>query len=171
MSWLYGIEKHPSAVVHDHEKSIILQGDRITIEAYARIDGLVRLQGGEGLYIGEHVHIGSFSTLNAGGGTVFFGDHSGCSNGCVIAAGMPDLDYTKISAAEWIEDIHKITKITQIGRYVCIFANAIILPGVTIGDYAVIGAGAVVTKDVKKGHIVVGNPARTVDIRDIGNLK
>jgi acetyltransferase-like isoleucine patch superfamily enzyme len=37
-----------------------------------------------------------------------------------------------------------------------------ILKGVTIGDRAVIGAGAIVTKDVKPGHIVAGNPARVI---------
>jgi acetyltransferase-like isoleucine patch superfamily enzyme len=40
-------------------------------------------------------------------------------------------------------------------------ARAIILKGVTIGDRAVIGAGAVVSKDVPAGHIAAGNPAKT----------
>ena len=39
-------------------------------------------------------------------------------------------------------------------------AGAVILPGVRIGRYAVVGAGAVVTKDVPDGAVVVGNPAR-----------
>jgi UDP-2-acetamido-3-amino-2,3-dideoxy-glucuronate N-acetyltransferase len=41
-------------------------------------------------------------------------------------------------------------------------ANATILPGLTIGENAMIGAGAVVTKDVPANVIVVGNPARVV---------
>jgi len=41
-------------------------------------------------------------------------------------------------------------------------ANAIILAGVTIGEYSVIGAGAVVSKDVKPHSIVVGQPYREV---------
>ena len=41
-------------------------------------------------------------------------------------------------------------------------ANATILPGVTIGEYAMVGAGAVVTKDVPAGKVVVGNPAKIV---------
>jgi acetyltransferase-like isoleucine patch superfamily enzyme len=49
---------------------------------------------------------------------------------------------------------------TQIGRDVWIGANAVILGGVTIGDGAVVAAGAVVTKDVEAGAIVAGNPAR-----------
>jgi len=41
-------------------------------------------------------------------------------------------------------------------------ANVTLLPGVVIGEYALIGAGAVVTKDVAAGAIVVGNPARII---------
>jgi maltose O-acetyltransferase len=48
----------------------------------------------------------------------------------------------------------------QIGRNVWIGGGAIILPGITIGDDAVIGAGSVVTRSVEEGATVVGNPAR-----------
>ena len=47
-----------------------------------------------------------------------------------------------------------------IGRNVWIGGGALILPGVTVGDDAIIGAGAVVTRDVAPGTTVVGNPAR-----------
>jgi maltose O-acetyltransferase len=48
----------------------------------------------------------------------------------------------------------------SIGANVWIGAAAIILPGVTVGDDAIIGAGAVVTRDVRPGATVVGNPAK-----------
>jgi maltose O-acetyltransferase len=47
-----------------------------------------------------------------------------------------------------------------IGRNVWIGGGAIILPGVRIGDDAVVGAGAVVTRDVPQGATVLGTPAR-----------
>lgn len=47
-----------------------------------------------------------------------------------------------------------------IGRGVFIGARALVLKGVSIGDRAVVGAGAVVTKDVPARHVAVGNPAR-----------
>ncbi|WP_343699803.1 sugar O-acetyltransferase [Caulobacter sp.] len=50
----------------------------------------------------------------------------------------------------------------HIGSNVWIGGGAIILPGVTIGDDAVVGAGSVVTRDVAPGATVVGNPARVV---------
>ena len=48
----------------------------------------------------------------------------------------------------------------SIGAYVWIGSGAIILPGVTIGDDAIIGAGSVVTRDVPPGATALGNPAR-----------
>lgn len=48
----------------------------------------------------------------------------------------------------------------RIGANVWIGAGALILPGVTIGDDAIVGAGSVVTRDVPAGATVVGNPAR-----------
>ena len=47
-----------------------------------------------------------------------------------------------------------------VGDFVVIGAGAVILPGVKIGNYAKIGAGSVVTKDVAEGSIVFGNPAK-----------
>lgn len=51
---------------------------------------------------------------------------------------------------------------THVKRGATIGANATIVCGITIGEYAFIGAGAVVTKDVKPYSLVVGNPARHV---------
>jgi acetyltransferase-like isoleucine patch superfamily enzyme len=56
-----------------------------------------------------------------------------------------------------------IAKAIVIEDYVWIATNAIILPGVTLGRGAVVGAGAVVTKDVPPLGIVAGNPARLLD--------
>ena len=49
-----------------------------------------------------------------------------------------------------------------LGCNVWLGMGAIILPGVTIGDHAIVGAGAVVTKDVPEKTVVVGNPARVL---------
>lgn len=50
----------------------------------------------------------------------------------------------------------------RIGKFVYIGFGAIILPGVTIGDHCLNGAGAVVTRDVPAGSVVAGNPARVL---------
>jgi sugar O-acyltransferase (sialic acid O-acetyltransferase NeuD family) len=50
----------------------------------------------------------------------------------------------------------------KIGRGVLIGSGAIVLPGLEVGDYSVIGAGSVITKNVPSGAIFVGNPAKSI---------
>lgn len=51
---------------------------------------------------------------------------------------------------------------TYIGKKCFIGANAIIMPGVTINDEVIVGAGAIVTKNVPSNSIVAGNPAKVI---------
>jgi acetyltransferase-like isoleucine patch superfamily enzyme len=51
---------------------------------------------------------------------------------------------------------------TYIGKNCFIGVQSIIMPGVRIGDYCIIGSGAVVTADVPSGSIVAGNPAKVI---------
>lgn len=60
-----------------------------------------------------------------------------------------------------------ITKPINVGGNVWIAAKATILPGVTIGEGAVVGACAVISKDVSPWSVVVGNPARVVRNREL----
>jgi maltose O-acetyltransferase len=54
----------------------------------------------------------------------------------------------------------------RVGRNVWIGGGAILLPGVTVGDDAIVGAGSVVTRDVAPGATVAGNPARALGARE-----
>jgi acetyltransferase-like isoleucine patch superfamily enzyme len=54
-------------------------------------------------------------------------------------------------------------------KYAKIGANATLLPHISIGEYCVVGSGAVVTKDVPAGKVVAGNPARI--IKSLSQLK
>lgn len=51
---------------------------------------------------------------------------------------------------------------TRVGRRCFIGARSIILPGITIGDESIVGAGSVVTRDVPPRSVVAGNPARVI---------
>ena len=82
--------------------------------------------------------------------------------GTIMGAGamVMDTDFHR-PAGEWgwDDDCLAAARPVRIGRGVFIGARAIVLKGVTIGDRAIIGAGAVVSKDVPAHHIAVGNPA------------
>ncbi|HAM71786.1 MAG TPA: hypothetical protein DCM86_09100 [Verrucomicrobiales bacterium] len=66
---------------------------------------------------------------------------------------------------DWGYDSTRNARPVRIGRGCFIGARAILLKGVTLGDRAIVGAGAVVTRDVPAGHIAVGNPARILPPR------
>lgn len=72
-----------------------------------------------------------------------------------------------ILAHEFLPREYRIGKV-EIGSWVLIGANATVLPGVRIGDGAVVAAGAVVTGDVPPGAVVAGVPARIIkkQVRD-----
>ena len=85
---------------------------------------------------------------------VTIGDHTRIGPGVHIStADHPRDAKQRLDGWEFARPVH-------IGSNVWIGSGAQILPGVTVGDHAIIGSGSVVTRDVPKRVTVVGNPAR-----------
>ena len=78
---------------------------------------------------------------------IFIGDESFIAYGAIILTH----DYTR-----------SLYKKTHIGKKCFIGARAIIMPGVSIGNHVVVGAGSIVTKNVKSNCIIAGNPAKII---------
>ena len=108
---------------------------------------------GRNITLGERVFINSGCKFQDQGG-VIIGDDCLIGHNTVIATLNHDLMPSRRA------DMHPAAVV--IGRNVWIGSNATILPGVTIGDNAVVAAASVVTKDVPANSIVVGSPARLV---------
>ena len=152
-----------------HEPVVMLRPENIFIGENCRIDGFVKIEGGEGVQIGQNVHIASFAHINAGGGQVRIDDFAGIASHAVICSGMPDLSILHISAAEPYADWRAIRTATIIESFAIVFAGAIVLPGVRIKRGAIVAAGAVVTRDVPPFMIVGGNPAIQIGTREIAS--
>ena len=100
---------------------------------------------------GEHVFINhSFTAMSVGG--IWLGDRVQIGPHVTIVTDNHDFSNRSVL----------ICKPVKIGNDVWIGANVTILPGVTVGENAVIAAGAVVTKDVPANSIVGGNPAKVI---------
>jgi maltose O-acetyltransferase len=108
---------------------------------------------GYNIHLGEDVFL-NFNCVILDVVRVTIGDHTKIGSAVqILAADHPRDPKVRASLLESGKPI-------RIGRNVWIGSGAMILPGVTIGDDAVIGAGSVVTRDVAPGATVVGNPAR-----------
>ncbi|MBG6240267.1 acetyltransferase-like isoleucine patch superfamily enzyme [Mycetocola sp. CAN_C7] len=108
---------------------------------------------GKNISIGKRVFINSGCRFQDQGG-IAIGDDCLIGHNVVIATLQHDIAPARRS------DL--IPSPVIIGRNVWLGANVTVLPGVTVGDDAVIGAGSVVTKDVPARTIAVGSPARVV---------
>ena len=129
---------------------------------------------GDGCYIeppfhanwgGRHVHFGNhvyanFNLTLVDDTHIYIGSHTMIGPGVIIAtAGHPVLPILREQEYQYNAPIH-------IGSNCWLGAGVIVLPGVTIGDNTVIGAGSVVTKDIPSDVVAVGAPCRVM--RPIG---
>ncbi|PWD51507.1 acetyltransferase [Serinibacter arcticus] len=112
---------------------------------------------------GRNLHLGRRVFINSGGrfqdqGGITIGDDCLIGHNAVIATLQHDVDPARRA------DL--LPAPVVLGRNVWLGANVTVLPGVTIGDDAVVGAGSIVTRDVPARAIVVGSPARVVRMID-----
>ena len=128
---------------------------------------------GEGCYIepplhanwgGHHVHFGrnvyaNFNLTLVDDTHIYVGDYTMFGPNVVIATGGHPL------LPQLREKGYQYNAPVRIGKNCWIGAGVIIVPGITVGDNVVIGAGSVVTKDLPSNVLAVGNPCRV--LRDI----
>ena len=125
-------------------------GKKSVIESYCCINNAV----GD-VTIGDYTRIGIHCTVI---GPVCIGNHVNLAQGITVTA----LNHNFTDANSMIDEQGISTKPVIIDDDVWIGANAVILPGITIGRHVVVAAGAVVTKDVPPYSLVAGVPARVI---------
>ena len=145
---------HPSAIVDEG----------VTIGADTKVWHFCHILGGttvgKGCVFGQNVMVGP---------NVAIGDGCKVQNNVAIYAGVtleddvfcgPSMVFTNVLTPRAFVNRKAEFSPTLVRKGASIGANATVVCGVTIGAYAMIGAGAVVTKDVKDHALVLGNPAR-----------
>ncbi len=122
---------------------------------------VMRLAKGGSIHIGRRSAVGSNSVVVSTGG-VELGEAVLMAGGCSISAGAYEVD----QALPMIMDNKAYTRgPIRIGAGTWLGTAAVVLDGVNIGSGAVVGAGAIVNKDVEDNMIVVGIPAKPVRAR------
>jgi UDP-2-acetamido-3-amino-2,3-dideoxy-glucuronate N-acetyltransferase len=156
-----------------HDSAII--GDNVVIGDGSKIWNNTHIQGGK---IGNNCSIGQGCYM-APGSTL--GNNCKVQNNVSIYSGVHCEDNVFLGPSMvFCNDINPRAIFSKNGNYMktlvkegaSIGANATILPGITIGKCAFIGAGAVITKNVPNYAVMVGNPAKQISVMDEkGNIK
>lgn len=154
---------HPSAHVSD--KASIGEGTQIWINAQVRENAKI----GEKCIISKDVYVGT---------DVIIGDSCKIQNSVSLYDGVvleddvfvgPNVSFTNDKLPRAFNEDWKTVK-TLVKKGASLGANSTIVCGVEIGEYAMVGAGSVVTKSVEPYTLVIGNPARIVGKVDkLGN--
>ena len=133
------------------EDKIVLE-DRVIVKSGKGPNGRIK--------IGSDSYIGPNSYLDGVGG-IYIGSNVLISPNCKLISTQHNFQDPKVTINKQGRELSKVV----IEDDVWIGANSVILPGITIHKGAVVGAGSVVTKDVKSYEVVVGNPAKKIKER------
>lgn len=157
---LKAAKKKENKKIENFRKSISSCGDNLALFGIPEISYRDRLR------IGDNCKINTAVYINARSG-VTIGDNVTLSHGSQIISTGYDVEHWMNTG----EKKHIENTPIHIGNHCWLGANAIILPGVKItGEYVLIGAGAVVTKDITESKVLVaGNPARIIKHYDDKN--
>jgi galactoside O-acetyltransferase len=148
-----------------YEYAKIINRNNLSMDYFSQIDDFVFLNAGEKTKIGKFVHIASFCSV-IGGGEFYMEDFSGLSAGCRIITGSDDFlggGLTNPTVPEKYSNVKK--SFVRIKRHAIIGTNVVILPGVTIGEGAAVGAGCIVRKDLAPWSIYAGQDCRLIKSR------
>lgn len=150
-------------VIWEHAK--IVGAAQISIGDSVIVDDFAFVMGGENTVVGSFVHIASHATL-VGGGELVLDDFVGVSGGVRIYTGNDDYLGGHLAGPAVPQEFRGATRsYVRLGKHVLIGANSVILPGVTIGEGAIVGALSLVKRNIEPWTINVGNPCNTVGPR------
>lgn len=161
-----GLDIHRTALITGNQCEVTLnvQGP-VWLDAFSVIDVRDHPKfptGASRLSIGKNVYIGEQCNIRAGGGWIDIGDDVMIATGTAVFATNHRMDAgTSMIRQSWSTERVGV----KIGSDVWIGSRCVILPGVRIGDGAVIAAGAVVRCDVPSGAIFGGIPAKEIGRR------
>lgn len=114
-----------------------------------------------GCHVGKNTFFGDYVRMDTSyAEMIYIGDYTHITSGCRLLCHQRDL--TGYSVGDNAASLGYKTGEIHIGKGVMVGMETIIMPGVTIGDGAIIGAGAIVTRDIPAWTIATGRPARVI---------
>ncbi|WP_201582647.1 acyltransferase [Psychrobacter jeotgali] len=153
-----------------YDTAKIINKDHLTIGHDSQIDDFVFFNAGEESIIGSFVHIACSSSI-IGGGKLYMDHFSALSAGCRIITGSDDFVGGYLAGPTIPKKYTNVkTSTIRIGSHAILGTNAIVMPGITIGEGAVVGAGVLVRKDLEPWTVYVGADCRPIKKRDASQV-
>jgi galactoside O-acetyltransferase len=143
----------------------VIAPERISLGDSIIIDDFVMLMAGEETTIGSFIHVGAFSSM-MGGGRLVIEDFAGISGGVRLYTGNEDYSGNSLIGPT-VPYPYRVPLRGEIHleKHCSVGANSVVLPNVTIGEGALVGANSLVRKDCKPWTIYFGLPAKPVGLR------
>lgn len=114
-----------------------------------------------GCHVGKNTFFGDYVRMDTSyADMIYIGDYTHITSGCRLLCHQRDL--TGYCVGDNAADLGYRTGEIHIGKGVMVGMETLIMPGVTIGDGAIVGAGSIVTKDIPAWTVATGRPARVV---------
>ena len=117
----------------------------------------IRLQRAKGVKIGQNVYLGYDTHIDTA-----YPDLVEIEDSARVAIGAVVLAHSRPADA-WMKHMGEHKAAVRIKRHAAVYAGAILTPGVTVGEYAIVKVGAVVVEDVPPFTVVAGVPARVIE--------
>jgi acetyltransferase-like isoleucine patch superfamily enzyme len=157
-----GAGLHLARMLHFYNYDHVQPRRRIVLGPEVSISPTASFRNGERITLGRRVHVGSLCHLWAGdtGGRIVLGDHVLLGPQVFITVANYQTQLGQV-----VMDQPKEERDVVVGNDCWLGARVMVMPGVTIGEGCVVGAGSVVTKDLPPRSIAVGVPARVVGSR------
>jgi acetyltransferase-like isoleucine patch superfamily enzyme len=147
--------------------AILIEPRNIHVGSNVRIDALCILSAGAGIRIGSRVHLGAATHLFANEAEIVIGDFCGISSRVSFFSSTDDYSSGHMTNPMVPDECRNVrsARITA-DRHAIVGSGSVVMPGVTLGLGASVGALSYVNKSVPPLAVVSGNPARLVGQRD-----
>jgi dTDP-4-amino-4,6-dideoxy-D-glucose acyltransferase len=138
----------------------------IELGQYCKIRDFVFIFAGKGVTIGQYSDLQPHTVI-WGGGTTIIGDRVSVGPGTVLLSAV----YSHAKGLKMVDGLpdgstNALYGKLVIGNDVYIGANCSLMPNITIGEGAVVGAGSFVNKDIEPWTVVAGSPAKKISVRE-----
>lgn len=149
---------------------VITRPNLVSFDSHIAIDQFVTIT--TQAEIGNYVHIAPGCSIIGGKDSkIVMMDHSGMAAGARVIAGSADFHGGGLTNPQVPNEYKtEVTTTVTFEKFSILGTNAVVMPGVTLGEGSIIGANSVVLRDTEPWTIYVGSPAKPINKREKGNI-